>query len=188
MPSSRLMFFYVNQEIACLLASGKTQIQHFFGGGVMKEAFIPYQNLKNWSKFMEGFLQKAGELEKWILIKRDFFWHVTLIVSPSGFPRTVTQADSLDQVYSVDTVINLNVPFHTIKERLTSRWTHLTSGRVYNIDFNPPKVPVNTCLIIMTTAFFQSLWSWETVTNKSINWNDWPPPKLNRPTWWVRWK
>uniref|UniRef100_A0A3Q2YE90 GTP:AMP phosphotransferase AK3, mitochondrial n=1 Tax=Hippocampus comes TaxID=109280 RepID=A0A3Q2YE90_HIPCM len=58
-----------------------------------------------------------------------------------GFPRTVTQADSLDQVYSVDTVINLNVPFHTIKERLTSRWTHLPSGRVYNIDFNPPKVP-----------------------------------------------
>lgn len=36
----------------------------FFGGGVMKEAFIPYQNLKNGSKFMEGFLQKAGELEK----------------------------------------------------------------------------------------------------------------------------
>ncbi|XP_049595172.1 GTP:AMP phosphotransferase AK3, mitochondrial isoform X2 [Syngnathus scovelli] len=58
-----------------------------------------------------------------------------------GFPRTVTQADSLDQVYSVDTVINLNVPFDTIKARLSSRWTHLPSGRVYNIDFNPPKVP-----------------------------------------------
>ncbi|XP_061148787.1 GTP:AMP phosphotransferase AK3, mitochondrial isoform X2 [Syngnathus typhle] len=58
-----------------------------------------------------------------------------------GFPRTVTQADSLDKVYSVDTVINLNVPFDTIKERLSSRWTHLPSGRVYNIDFNPPKVP-----------------------------------------------
>ncbi|XP_077594310.1 GTP:AMP phosphotransferase AK3, mitochondrial [Stigmatopora nigra] len=58
-----------------------------------------------------------------------------------GFPRTVTQADSLDKVYSVHTVINLNVPFQTIKERLSSRWTHLPSGRVYNIDFNPPQVP-----------------------------------------------
>lgn len=58
-----------------------------------------------------------------------------------GFPRTVSQAEALDDVYTVDTVINLDVPFQTIKQRLTSRWTHLPSGRVYNIDFNPPKVP-----------------------------------------------
>ncbi|KAJ8260558.1 hypothetical protein COCON_G00162810 [Conger conger] len=58
-----------------------------------------------------------------------------------GFPRTVRQAEALDEAYSVDTVINLNVPFQTIKERLTSRWLHLPSGRVYNTDFNPPKIP-----------------------------------------------
>lgn len=58
-----------------------------------------------------------------------------------GFPRTVSQAEALDDAFRVDTVINLNVPFQTIKERLTSRWTHLPSGRVYNTDFNPPKVP-----------------------------------------------
>ncbi|XP_056147206.1 GTP:AMP phosphotransferase AK3, mitochondrial [Lampris incognitus] len=58
-----------------------------------------------------------------------------------GFPRTVSQAEALGHVYHVDTVINLDVPFQTIKERLTSRWTHLPSGRVYNVDFNPPKVP-----------------------------------------------
>ncbi|XP_008298905.1 GTP:AMP phosphotransferase AK3, mitochondrial [Stegastes partitus] len=57
-----------------------------------------------------------------------------------GFPRTVSQAEALDDVYTVDTVINLNVPFQTIRQRLTSRWTHLPSGRVYNTDFNPPKV------------------------------------------------
>lgn len=58
-----------------------------------------------------------------------------------GFPRTILQAEALDDAYNVDTVINLNVPFETIKERLTSRWTHTASGRVYNTDFNPPKVP-----------------------------------------------
>ncbi|KAK5878774.1 hypothetical protein CesoFtcFv8_024152 [Champsocephalus esox] len=58
-----------------------------------------------------------------------------------GFPRTVPQAEALDDAHSVDTVINLNVPFQTIKQRLTSRWTHLPTGRVYNVDFNPPKVP-----------------------------------------------
>ncbi|XP_021458791.1 GTP:AMP phosphotransferase AK3, mitochondrial isoform X1 [Oncorhynchus mykiss] len=57
-----------------------------------------------------------------------------------GFPRTVSQAESLDNVCSVDTVINLDVPYQTIKQRLTSRWLHLPSGRVYNIDFNPPKI------------------------------------------------
>ncbi|KAL4004863.1 cytoplasmic polyadenylation element-binding protein [Sarotherodon galilaeus] len=58
-----------------------------------------------------------------------------------GFPRTVSQAEALDDVYTLNTVVNLNVPFQTIKQRLTSRWTHLPSGRVYNTDFNPPKVP-----------------------------------------------
>uniref|UniRef100_A0A8C6WJB9 GTP:AMP phosphotransferase AK3, mitochondrial n=2 Tax=Neogobius melanostomus TaxID=47308 RepID=A0A8C6WJB9_9GOBI len=45
-----------------------------------------------------------------------------------GFPRTILQAEALDNAYSVDS-------------RLSSRWTHTASGRVYNIDFNPPKVP-----------------------------------------------
>ncbi|KAK3550446.1 hypothetical protein QTP86_025724, partial [Hemibagrus guttatus] len=57
-----------------------------------------------------------------------------------SFPRTVAQAESLDSVFTVDTVINLDVPFETIKERLTSRWVHLPSGRVYNTDFNPPRI------------------------------------------------
>ncbi|XP_041741384.1 GTP:AMP phosphotransferase AK3, mitochondrial isoform X1 [Coregonus clupeaformis] len=57
-----------------------------------------------------------------------------------GYPRTLAQAETLDGVCSVDRVINLDVPFQTIKQRLTSRWLHLPSGRVYNIDFNPPKI------------------------------------------------
>ncbi|CAG04884.1 unnamed protein product [Tetraodon nigroviridis] len=63
------------------------------------------------------------------------------INSQTGFPRTVAQAEALEDAYSADSVVNLDVPFQTIKQRLTSRWTHLPSGRVYNTDFNPPKVP-----------------------------------------------
>ncbi|XP_066195022.1 GTP:AMP phosphotransferase AK3, mitochondrial isoform X2 [Sylvia atricapilla] len=33
-----------------------------------------------------------------------------------------------------------DVPFETIKCRLTARWIHPASGRVYNLEFNPPKV------------------------------------------------
>uniref|UniRef100_A0A2K6DNV8 Adenylate kinase 3 n=1 Tax=Macaca nemestrina TaxID=9545 RepID=A0A2K6DNV8_MACNE len=56
-----------------------------------------------------------------------------------GFPRTLAQAEALDRAYQIDTVINLNVPFEVIKQRLTARWIHPASGRVYNIEFNPPK-------------------------------------------------
>uniref|UniRef100_A0A8D0DQL0 GTP:AMP phosphotransferase AK3, mitochondrial n=1 Tax=Salvator merianae TaxID=96440 RepID=A0A8D0DQL0_SALMN len=58
-----------------------------------------------------------------------------------GFPRTVPQAEALDKVCPIDTVIDLDVPFDTIKQRLTARWIHPESGRVYNLDFNPPKIP-----------------------------------------------
>ncbi|XP_044302772.1 GTP:AMP phosphotransferase AK3, mitochondrial isoform X1 [Varanus komodoensis] len=57
-----------------------------------------------------------------------------------GFPRTVPQAEALDKVCPIDTVIDLDVPFETIQQRLTARWIHPASGRVYNLEFNPPKV------------------------------------------------
>lgn len=72
---------------------------------------------------------------------------------PAGFPRTVAQAEALDSVYDVDSVINLDVPFQTIRERLTSRWVHLPSGRVYNIDFNPPKKPVSALIVLYSVSF-----------------------------------
>lgn len=57
-----------------------------------------------------------------------------------GFPRTVPQAHALDKAHQINTVIDLNVPFQTIKDRLTARWIHPGSGRVYNTEFSPPKV------------------------------------------------
>jgi nucleoside-triphosphate--adenylate kinase len=58
-----------------------------------------------------------------------------------GFPRTLSQAKSLDDnKFTVDRVINLNVPFDEIINRLKHRWVHPPSGRVYNLEFNPPKV------------------------------------------------
>nr|XP_058918342.1 GTP:AMP phosphotransferase AK3, mitochondrial-like [Kogia breviceps] len=56
-----------------------------------------------------------------------------------GFPRTLTQAEALDRVYQVHLVMNLNVPFEVIRQRLTAHWIHPASGRVYNLEFNPPK-------------------------------------------------
>uniref|UniRef100_A0A667H0M5 Adenylate kinase 3 n=1 Tax=Lynx canadensis TaxID=61383 RepID=A0A667H0M5_LYNCA len=57
-----------------------------------------------------------------------------------GFPRTLRQAEALDRVYQIHLVLNLNVPSEVIQQRLSARWIHPGSGRVYNLEFKPPKV------------------------------------------------
>ena len=57
-----------------------------------------------------------------------------------GFPRTVTQAEALDSSVNVDFVFNLEVPSEEIIGRISDRWIHPSSGRVYSYKFNPPKV------------------------------------------------
>uniref|UniRef100_A0A8D0HG39 Adenylate kinase 4 n=1 Tax=Sphenodon punctatus TaxID=8508 RepID=A0A8D0HG39_SPHPU len=62
------------------------------------------------------------------------------IRASSGFPRTLVQAEALNRICELDLVISLNIPFETLKDRLSARWIHPTSGRVYNLEFNPPQV------------------------------------------------
>eukprot|EP00040_Diaphanoeca_grandis_P009822 m.50320 g.50320 ORF g.50320 m.50320 type:complete len:254 (+) comp21259_c0_seq1:51-812(+) len=57
-----------------------------------------------------------------------------------GYPRNMEQAELLSKAYDVDFVINIDVPQETILERLTARWCHMPSGRIYHTEFNPPKV------------------------------------------------
>ncbi|KAF5281882.1 hypothetical protein FQR65_LT14465 [Abscondita terminalis] len=57
-----------------------------------------------------------------------------------GFPRTLLQAEALSETHNLDLVLNLEVPFDVIISRAKNRWVHTPSGRVYNIDFNAPKV------------------------------------------------
>ena len=57
-----------------------------------------------------------------------------------GFPRTMEQAIALDKELDVDLVINLCIPNETIIERISDRWIHPASGRVYNYSYKPPKV------------------------------------------------
>lgn len=92
---------------------------------------------------------------------------------PAGFPRTVAQAEALDSVYDVDSVINLDVPFQTIRERLTSRWVHLPSGRVYNIDFNPPKKPVSPLVFSYSRSFPHAAVEIFTIPFSSTSGNCW---------------
>lgn len=62
-----------------------------------------------------------------------------------GFPRTVPQADALQQVLAdlgkeLDVVISLRVDNEALVERLTGRRTCAACGRGYHVRFDPPRV------------------------------------------------
>ena len=59
-----------------------------------------------------------------------------------GFPRTIPQAKAMvDALVEIDVVLEIDVPDNEIVKRLSGRRVHLDSGRVYHVDFHPPKEP-----------------------------------------------
>lgn len=58
-----------------------------------------------------------------------------------GFPRTVLQAEAIRaQGLKLDYLLEIQVPFEDIIERMSGRRSHPDSGRTYHIKFNPPLV------------------------------------------------
>jgi len=61
-----------------------------------------------------------------------------------GFPRTVVQAEKLDDLLEkrntqLDAVIEFNIDDNLLFRRITGRLIHSASGRSYHEEFNPPK-------------------------------------------------
>ena len=58
-----------------------------------------------------------------------------------GFPRTIPQAEAMKLAgVKIDHVLEIDVPDEVIIGRLTGRRVHPASGRVYHVEFNPPRV------------------------------------------------
>ncbi|MFN3162074.1 MAG: adenylate kinase [Pseudohongiellaceae bacterium] len=58
-----------------------------------------------------------------------------------GFPRTIPQAQALvDADVAIDLVLEIDVDDEEIVKRLSGRRVHPESGRIYHVDYNPPKV------------------------------------------------
>lgn len=63
-----------------------------------------------------------------------------------GFPRTIAQAQALDQALAVRghricVVPNIVVPDEILVERVSGRWLCRVCGEAYHVRFNPPKQP-----------------------------------------------
>ncbi|XP_062834293.1 adenylate kinase 4, mitochondrial [Anolis carolinensis] len=115
-------------------------LQHLSSGQFLRE------NIQ--AKSDVGLLAKQY-LEKGLLVPDHVFTRVMMTELDKmqsqpwlldGFPRTLGQAEALDRICELDLVISLNIPFETLKDRLSARWIHPGSGRVYNMEFNPPHV------------------------------------------------
>ena len=58
-----------------------------------------------------------------------------------GFPRTIPQADALKNAgVRLDCVLEIDVPFAAIVERMSGCRSHPASGHIDHVKFNPPKV------------------------------------------------
>jgi adenylate kinase len=63
-----------------------------------------------------------------------------------GFPRTVVQAEKLDDMLDsrkegLQHAIELSIDDALLVARITGRLIHPSSGRSYHVEFNPPKIP-----------------------------------------------
>ncbi|EHP42948.1 adenylate kinase [Cupriavidus basilensis OR16] len=57
-----------------------------------------------------------------------------------GFPRTIPQAEAMKEAgVAIDYVLEIDVPFDAIIERMSGRRVHVASGRTYHVKYNPPK-------------------------------------------------
>jgi adenylate kinase len=58
-----------------------------------------------------------------------------------GFPRTIPQAEAMEQAgVVIDVVVEISVPDEELVRRISGRRVHPASGRVYHVEFSPPKV------------------------------------------------
>jgi adenylate kinase len=61
-----------------------------------------------------------------------------------GFPRTVNQAEKLDEILyqltiPLDSVVNIDVPLEELIERLSGRLTCKKCNAIYHVQYNPPE-------------------------------------------------
>jgi adenylate kinase len=75
-------------------------------------------------------------------------WRVCVcFCARAGFPRTVPQAQKLDEMLqnrgqSLDSVVNFDIADNVVIPRISGRLIHPASGRSYHKVNNPPKAPM----------------------------------------------
>jgi len=64
-----------------------------------------------------------------------------------GFPRTIPQAESLEEIATVSSVISIEVPDDAIVERIVGRRMDPDTGDIYHVTFKPAPAEITERLI-----------------------------------------
>ncbi|MCX6152887.1 MAG: adenylate kinase [Candidatus Kapabacteria bacterium] len=101
-----------------------------------------------------------------------------------GFPRTVPQAEALDEFLqrngnSLDAVLVLDVDYHELLERLTARRTCRNCGKSYHLIFNPPQSQDGRCDSCGGELYQRTDDSEETVLNRLKVYNEQTKPLID---------
>ena len=122
--------------------SNKLKIPHISTGDMLRESIRNNTPLgKKAKKIMDSGKLVSDEIILGIIKERVSMEDCKTGFLFDGFPRTIGQADGLKNLnIDIDIVIEISLSDEVIISRMSGRRIHLSSGRSYHIEFNPPKV------------------------------------------------
>ena len=117
-------------------------IPHISTGNILREAINAGTELgKKAKSLMDEGILVSDEVIVGVVIDRIAQKDCASGFLFDGYPRTIPQAKALDiNSVEINLVIEIEVPDDVIVNRMSGRRVHLSSGRNYHVDFNPPKV------------------------------------------------
>ena len=122
--------------------SKKLKIPHISTGDMLRESIRNNTPLgKKAKKIMDSGKLVSDEIILGIIKERVSKEDCKVGFLFDGFPRTIGQADGLKNLnIDIDIIIEISLSDEVIISRMSGRRIHLSSGRSYHIEFNPPKV------------------------------------------------
>ena len=116
-------------------------IPHISTGNILREAINAGTELgKKAKSLMDEGILVSDEVIVGVVVDRIAQKDCEFGFLFDGYPRTIPQAKALDiNSVEINLVIEIEVPDDVIVNRMSGRRVHLSSGRNYHIDFNPPK-------------------------------------------------
>ena len=122
--------------------SKKLKIPHISTGDILREAIRKDTPLgKQAKKILDLGKLVSDEIILGIIKERVSKEDCKMGFLFDGFPRTIGQADGLKSLnINIDLVLEISLSDEIIISRMSGRRIHLSSGRSYHIEFNPPKV------------------------------------------------
>lgn len=127
-----------------VLLSEKLGLVHISTGDILREAVKAKTELGSQAKsFMDKGELVPDDIIIKVILERLSKPDIKKGIILDGFPRTVNQAQALDEALKgkseIDLVINLNASEQVIVERLTNRRICRKCGAIFNLKNKPPK-------------------------------------------------